>query len=70
MTQDEIDIMREHMVWLGNQLEKEREQSRAKTGLLKRMLDAEDLGFAVSEEVRKIAYQIISNETFKSRHND
>lgn len=70
MTQDEIEIMREHMVWLGNQLEKEREQSRAKTGLLKRMLDAEDLGFAVSEEVRKIAYQIISNETFKSRHND
>lgn len=70
MTQDEIDVMREHMVWLGNQLEKEREQSRAKTGLLKRMLDAEDLGFAVSEEVRKIAYQIISNETFKSRHND
>ena len=70
MTQDEIDIMREHMVWLGNQLEKEREQSRAKTGLLKRMLDAEDLGFAVTDEVRKIAYQIISNETFKSRHND
>ena len=70
MTQDEIEIMREHMVWLGNQLEKEREQSRAKTGLLKRMLDAEDLGFAVTDEVRKIAYQIISNETFKSRHND
>jgi hypothetical protein len=70
MTQDEIDIMREHMVWLGNQLDKEREQSRSKTMVLKRMLDPEDLGFAVSDEVRKIAYQIISNETYKSRHND
>jgi hypothetical protein len=70
MTQDEIDIMREHMVWLGNQLDKEREQSRSKTMILKRMLDPEDLGFAVSDEVRKIAYQIISNETYKSRHND
>jgi len=70
MKQDEIDIMREHMVWLGNQLDKEREQSRSKTMVLKRMLDPEDLGFAVSDEVRKIAYQIISNETYKSRHND
>jgi hypothetical protein len=70
MTQDEIDVMREHMVWLGQQLEREREQSRAKTGLLKRMLDADDLGYAVSEEVRRIAYQIILNETFKQRNID
>ena len=70
MTQDEIDIMREHMVWLGRQLEKEREQSRAKTHLLKRMLDPEDLGYAVSDEIRKIAYQIITNETMKGRFND
>ena len=70
MTQDEIDIMREHMVWLGQQLEKEREQSRAKTHLLRRFLNPEDLGFAVSDEVRKIAYQIISNETMKGRFND
>jgi hypothetical protein len=70
MTQDEIDIMREHMVWLSQQLEKEREQSRAKTHLLKRMLDPEDLGYAVSDEIRKFAYQIISNETMKARFND
>ena len=70
MTQDEIDIMREHMVWLGRQLEKEREQSRAKTHLLRRFLNPEDLGYAVSDEIRKIAYQIISNETMKGRFND
>jgi hypothetical protein len=70
MTQDEIDVMREHMVWLGQQLEKEREQSRAKTHLLRRMLDAEDLGYAVTDEIRKIAYQIITNETMKGRFND
>jgi hypothetical protein len=38
--------------------------------LLRRFLDPEDLGFAVSDEVRKIAYQIISNETMKERFND
>ena len=70
MTQNEIDVMREHMVWLARQLEKEREQSLAKNHLLRRFLDPEDLGFAVSDEVRKIAYQIISNETMKERFND
>jgi len=70
MTQDEIETMREHMVWLGQQLEKEREQSKAKTQLLRRLLNAEDLGHAVSDEIRKIAYQIISNEAMKGRFND
>ena len=47
MTQDEIDVMREHMVWLGQQLEKERQQSRLKTKLLVRLLNPDDLGHAV-----------------------
>jgi len=70
MTQDEIDVMREHMVWLGRQLEKEREQSRAKTKLLVRVLNPDDLGHAVSDEVRSIAYQIMSNDVMKDRFND
>jgi hypothetical protein len=65
-----IAVMRDHMVWLNNVLEKERQQARLKTILLKRMLDPDDLGHAVSEEVRKIAYQIISNEALKGRYID
>jgi hypothetical protein len=59
--------MREHIIWLGTQLEKERESSREKTVLLKRLLDPEDLGHAVTNEVRKQAYAIISNDHERER---
>jgi len=72
MNDDQITIavMRDHMVWMNNVLEKERQQARSKTILLKRILDPDDLGHAVSEEVRRIAYQIISNEALKGRYID
>ena len=64
---DQLRTMRKHMIWLGTQLERERESSRQKTVLLKRLLDPEDLGHAVTEEVRKQAYIIISNEQERER---
>lgn len=64
---DQLRTMREHIIWLGTQLERERESSRQKTVLLKRLLDPEDLGHAVTEEVRKQAYIIISNEQERER---
>lgn len=64
---DQLRTLREHIIWLGTQLEKERESSRQKTVLLKRLLDPEDLGHAVTEEVRKQAYIIISNEQERER---
>ena len=67
MTTDEIKVMRDHIIYLGTQLENERHQSGQKTVLLKRMLDPEDLGHAVSTEVRKLAYQILINDTDNER---
>jgi len=64
---DQLKTMREHIIWLGTQLEKERESSREKTVLLKRLLDPEDLGHAVTNEVRKQAYAIISNQLERER---
>jgi hypothetical protein len=64
---DELKTMREHIIWLGTQLENERESSREKTVLLKRLLDPEDLGHAVTNEVRKQAYAIISNDHERER---
>jgi hypothetical protein len=64
---DQLKTMREHIIWLGTQLEKERESSREKTVLLKRLLDPEDLGHAVTNEVRKQAYAIISNDHERER---
>lgn len=67
MTTDEIKVMRDHIIYLGTQLENERHQSGQKTVLLKRMLDPEDLGHVVSNEVRKLAYQILINDTDNER---
>jgi hypothetical protein len=64
---DQLRTMREHIIWLGSQLEKERESSREKTVLLKRLLDPDDLGHAVTNEVRKQAYAIISNDQERER---
>jgi hypothetical protein len=64
---DQLRTMREHIIWLGTQLEQERESSREKTVLLKRLLDPEDLGHAVTNEVRKQAYAIISNDHERER---
>jgi hypothetical protein len=64
---DQLRTMREHIIWLGTQLEKERDSSREKTVLLKRLLDPDDLGHAVTNEVRKQAYAIISNDQERER---
>ena len=64
---DQLRTMREHIIYLGTQLEKERESSKEKTVLLKRLLDPEDLGHAVTNEVRKQAYAIISNDHERER---
>lgn len=70
MQDDERQTMREHIVFLGKALEQERANSVRKTRLLQRMLDPEDLGWAVSHEVRMIAYEILSQETYSDRDKE
>jgi len=67
---DERQTMREHILFLGRALEQERAKSVRKTRLLQRMLDPEDLGWAVSHEVRMIAYEILSQETYTERDKE
>jgi len=55
--------LREHAVYLATQLEQERNASRAKTEFLKRLVHPEDLGHAVSTEVRNLAYQLLIDES-------
>lgn len=59
MDNKEREVLREHIVWLGSELEKERKQNQATVVFLKRLLDPEDLGHAVSHEVRQVAYQLL-----------
>lgn len=70
MQEDERQTMRDHILYLGKALEQERANSVRKTRLLQRMLDPEDLGWAVSHEVRMIAYDILSQETYSDRDKE
>lgn len=70
MQDEERQTMRDHILYLGKALEQERANSARKTRLLQRMLDPEDLGWAVSHEVRMIAYDILSQETYSDRDKE
>lgn len=67
MDDKERQILREHIVWLGSQLEQERRQNQQTVVLLKRLLDPEDLGHAVPNEIRQLAYQLLINNHFIER---
>jgi hypothetical protein len=61
MLDKERETMREHITWLGAELETQRKLNQQHIVFLKRLLDPEDLGHAVSNEVRKIAYVLLIN---------
>ena len=67
MEDSERKIMREHIIFLGTQLEAERKKNMAKNELLRRLLDREDLGWAVSDEVRSLAFQVLADEYMRER---
>lgn len=67
MQDEERKTMREHIIFLGTQLEAERRNNQAKTDLLRRMMDREDLGWAVNDEVRSLAYQCLTDEYLRAR---
>ena len=63
MNIEDIQGLRELAFSLGITLDQERNASRAKTEFLKRLVHPEDLGYAVSIEVRNLAYQLLINES-------
>ena len=67
LQEDERKTLKAHILWLGTELEKSRRQCQSKTELLKRMLNPEDLGHAVSNEVRASIYQILIEDSHNER---
>ena len=65
MSQQDLITIRDHVIYLATELEQERSASRNKTAFLKRLVHPEDLGHAVSAEVRNLAYQLLINESDK-----
>ena len=59
MTDEERYTMREHIVWLTKELEDTRQQLKARNELLAELLDPEQLGHAVTNEVRGRIYTLL-----------
>jgi len=68
MDDAERTAMRDHIVWLTKQLELARLQNRERTALLRRMLDPEDLGHAVSNEVKSLVYHLLISDLEAERN--
>ncbi len=69
MDDAERKAMRDQIVWLTQELEKARRANQDKTLLMARMLSPEDLGHAVSNEVRQLIYTTIINEQDAERES-
>ncbi len=69
MDNAERKAMRDQIVWLTQELEKARRANQDKTLLMARMLSPEDLGHAVSNEVRALIYTTIINEQDAERES-
>lgn len=69
MDDSERKVMRDQIVWLTQELEKARRANQDKTLLMARMLSPDDLGHAVSNEVRQLIYTTIINEQDAERES-
>ena len=67
MDDKERAVMRDHIVYLASQLEQTRKANQQQIVFIKRLLDPEDLGHAVSNECRQIAYTLLINSTHNER---
>ena len=67
MDNKERAVMREHIIYLANQLEITRRANQQQIVFIKRLLDPEDLGHAVSNECRQIAYTLLINSSHQER---
>ena len=67
MDDKERKTMREHIIYLASQLEQTRKVNQQQIVFIKRLIDPEDLGHAVSNETRQIAYTLLINSSHNER---
>jgi hypothetical protein len=58
----ETEVMREHIVWLSNELVRTREQLRDRNEIMRQLLDPELYGWTVPQEIRAQIYNLFSHE--------
>lgn len=69
MDDKERQTLRDHIVYLASQLEQTRKANQQQIVFIKRLLDPEDLGHAVSNECRQIAYTLLINSSHIERYS-
>ena len=59
MDDKERAVLKEQIVWLGIRLEEQRHMNRNMTAFLKSLVHPDEFGYAVSQEVRQMAYALL-----------
>lgn len=58
----EREIMREHIVWLSNELVETRNQVRQRNDIMRELLDPELYGWSVPQDIRSRIYNLFMYE--------
>jgi hypothetical protein len=65
----ETEVMREHIVWLGNELMNTQRRLRERDNILKDMLNPDVVGWAVPQEMRAAIYNLFSHEREEEKNS-
>ena len=65
----ETEVMREHIVWLSNELVMTREQLRERNEIMRQLLDPDFYGWSVPQEIRASIYNLFSQEREEEKNS-
>ena len=65
--EEEREVLREHIVWLTQELERTRNLLRERNALMRELLNPDSLGWGVNSEIRSRIYNLFSAEIEQER---
>lgn len=65
--EEEREVLRQHIVWLTQELERTRHSLKQRNDILREMLNPDSLGWAVDPQVRSRIYNLFSEEIEQER---
>ena len=65
--EEEREVLREHIVWLTQELERTRNSLKERNALMRELLNPDSLGWGVNAEIRSRIYNLFSAELEQER---
>ena len=65
--EEEREVLRQHIVWLTQELERTRHSLRERNALMRELLNPDSLGWGVNSEIRSRIYNLFSAEIEQER---